>query len=223
MRTAAGQILVRQVSIVAVSVAVGAAYIEGCRGLPWLPSADQLRVEAQYRAGLGAVKAAETRDAILAEAAVDLGTFVALAERGALIIDARQQVTEFTAGHVAAPFVIHLPPERALAELHLLEGLVLDGVPIVIYCESETCEDSKVVYRELRQAYGPAGHVYLYAAGWEGPRAGGVSVADGDAAEPESVISECHGEYHLRGGGEAYADLLGAGQRAGHGAAGQGE
>lgn len=201
--------LARMAIIVCASGAAGAVYIEGFRGLPWVPTAEQLRVEAAYRAGLGAVKDADARDAILAAAAIDIDTFLAFAERGALVVDARQHAADFAAGHLAAPFIIHLPPESLIAQIDLFEGVILDGVPIVIYCESETCEDSKVVYRELRQFYGEIGRVFVYPAGWAGILAAQAVTATGEPLDAETVISECHGEFYARGGAEAFEDLPG--------------
>lgn len=184
--------LLRILTIIGVSVVLGTVHIEALRKLPWTPSAEQLQQEQEYREDLRDV--IDQSAAILAEAGVDHARFVELVEAGAFVVDARP-ADQFADGHLDAAYVINLVPDETLERAYELEPLIQANVPIVIYCESETCEDSKIVYRRLRDQFGGLGALYVYPAGWKGIVAHNLPVVDGFAEDPLLLAEECMLNY----------------------------
>ena len=186
--------LMRMAVIVGLSAVVGLGYARGVRQLPWQPDAATLAHEAVLRAEYKA--ATGEKQEVLAQAGVTPARLVQLAESGALVIDARTPA-EFEAGHLAAAFIVCLPPEEALASVVELGPAAEAGVPIVIYCESAECLSSVTVYRALKGTFGDMAPLYIYGDGWAGIERAKLPTRTGPAEALEVVVAECVTHFYL--------------------------
>jgi rhodanese-related sulfurtransferase len=84
-----------------------------------------------------------------------------------VIIDARA-LAEYTSGHVAG--AINLPNEDRSQALGWLTQNLGPELRLIIYCRSETCEDSLQLADFLAQQGFEAGRISLFHSGWEGVR-----------------------------------------------------
>lgn len=152
--------------LVILGVAAGASYIRA-RNLPWVPDVE-------------AIKAKEDLSKILrAELSITLGEFQTLIDQGAVVIDARPQEA-YEQGHLETdyyPPVLNVPAEEIDAHFDRLMHPDLQGLSVVLYCASETCEYAEELYVAL------AGlgfdDIRIYFPGWEGIVAAGLPTAAG--------------------------------------------
>lgn len=150
----------RLVVMVVGSVAAGAV-INAVRtdSAPWRyePKAQRMSREL-VRIG---VEEGEIRDVMTGT--IELGEFAGLVrERSVLVIDARPPLF-FRMGHV--PGAVNLPRE-GFASFLGRSGLLGEGKSrsVVVYCQSETCEDSRMVAESLRRV--GFGSVRVFGGGW---------------------------------------------------------
>ena len=103
-----------------------------------------------------AVPASELQTASLARVRA------AVEHRSAIIVDARPQA-RFQAGRI--PGALNLPAredsQEVLAQIHEFSQVM----PVIVYCESEHCQDSQKVAQRLRQAGVP--NVQVFHGGWQ--------------------------------------------------------
>lgn len=186
-------ILLRMALITGVSVAVGLGYSLGLRQLPLVPSEEVVQEEQQEREELSDVKQRERE--ILDRAGIDAARLMELADQGALVIDARPP-EQFDEARLAAPFIVNIEPQDVAPYTDDLFTLVYNEppVPIVIYCESETCDSSKLVYTKINQLVFGTDHgveqLYIYAPGWEGIERDGLPTTSDFPADPALVIQD---------------------------------
>lgn len=190
-----GSVLLKLGAFVVLAVLLGAANVGLFHGdLSWQMSREQYE---------GILKINEARrnveqdDRILSKAGIDFERFVELAESGALVIDARPP-TEFEAGHYAAPYIINMDPEQAFSRIYEIMPLLDIGAPIVIYCQSGECDDSKAVYRLIEQTFpGQELNVHIYPEGWEGIKAHGLPTAMGPTDDPNAIVGMSMAEWQM--------------------------
>ncbi len=133
--------------MVAGSLVLGAV-VNGVRSdsVPWEyePKAQRMSRELA-RVG---IKEGETRE--VAAGAIELGEFAGMVrEKSVLVIDARAPLF-YRMGHVAG--AINLPREGFASFLERSGLLGKDkSRAVVVYCQSETCEDSRMVAESLRR------------------------------------------------------------------------
>ncbi len=135
-------------------VAAAASYIRA-RDLPWVPDLEALEAKRQRH------------ETLRAGAAVDLERFQLLVEQCAVVvIDARSQAA-FEEGHLAVdcdPPVLNVPSGEVDAHTGRLMELL--GLPVVLYCASQTCDDAEELYAALQQL--GFAEIWIYFPGWDG-------------------------------------------------------
>lgn len=150
--------------LVIVGISAGASYIRA-RDLPWIPDVAALRA------------AQELHEKLRATAGVTLEELLSLIDQGAVVIDARSQA-EFEEGHLAIegdPPVLNVPADEV--DAHVERLVQLQGVPVVLYCESNTCDYAEELYAALQQ-FGFV-DIWIYFPGWEGIVEAGLKTATG--------------------------------------------
>ncbi|MFQ5806940.1 MAG: rhodanese-like domain-containing protein [Phycisphaerae bacterium] len=150
--------------LVIVGISAGASYIRA-RDLPWIPDVAALRA------------AQELHEKLRATAGVTLEELLSLIDQGAVVIDARSQA-EFEEGHLAIegdPPVLNVPADEV--DAHVERLVQLQGVPVVLYCESNTCDYAEELYAAL-QEFGFV-DIWIYFPGWEGIVEAGLKTATG--------------------------------------------
>jgi len=150
--------------LVILGVAAAASYIRA-RELPWVPDLEALEAKQQRHQTLRAM------------AGVELEQFLALIEQGAVVIDARSQAA-FEEEHLAIecdPPVLNVPPGEFGAHGDRLTELL--GLPVVLYCASETCDDAEELYVALQQL--GFADISIYFPGWDGIVEAGLKTATG--------------------------------------------
>ncbi len=142
------------------SVAIG-AIINAVRtdSVPWRyePKAQRMSRE------LARIGVEEGGTGEVATGTIELGEFAGMVrERSVLVIDARAPLF-YRMGHV--PGAINLPREGFASYLER-SGLLGEGKSgvVVVYCQSETCEDSRMVAESLRRV--GFGSVRVFGEGW---------------------------------------------------------
>lgn len=152
--------------LVIVVVAVGAGLIRAKDlDMPWVPDVE-------------ALKARDERHKTLRETiGVSLEGMLDLIEQGAVVIDARPQEV-YEAGHLlllSDPPVINVPADEI--DAHAMRLMDLLGLPVVLYCASETCDSAEELYAAL-DAFGFT-DICIYFPGWEGIVAAGLETETG--------------------------------------------
>lgn len=186
-------IALRIVTVVIASAALGAGYIELYRpNLDWIPSDKQIEIEDIRRDDQKAMM--ELEEQIVAKAGIDTERLISLLEAGALVIDGRSP-EDFEAGHLDAPFITNVTPEAMVTEVFVLESLFFNEppVPIVLYCLSRECDDSKTSYVTLQDAFkdlSDLSSVYIYLDGWVGIEAAKLPIATGPALPLDQLVNE---------------------------------
>ncbi len=146
--------------MVAGSLAIG-AIINAVRtdAVPWRYEPKGQRMAGEL-ARMGSEEG-ETRE--VAAGAIELGELAGMVrERSVLVIDARAPLF-FRMGHV--PGAVNLPREGFASFLER-SGLLGEGKTraVVVYCQSETCEDSRMVAESLRRL--GFASVRVFGGGW---------------------------------------------------------
>lgn len=177
------------------AAALVAAAVQARRlDFPWVPAAQQVKVEQQVRGQSSALRERH---------GVDLERFQQLMSEGAIVIDARP-ASEFAKAHVAAPpaaLVLNVPGGEA--DEHVERLLPLTGYRFVIYCTSLTCDlAEQVLVAMLDYGFNPD-DLYLYPPGWQdGIVPNGLPTASGpDAWTPA--------DWGMGGMGDAGMDATG--------------
>jgi rhodanese-related sulfurtransferase len=165
----------RLFGILAAAAVLGAGYNTAGGHLPWLPLQDVVRREDEWRKTVA--RAQEQHEQIKREADIALAEFSALAAAGAVVIDARE-AEEFLAEHLDTPFILNVPAEHLSEQQARLDAVRTLGLPILLYCQSEECEASELVYIELRDGLGVQGMRIFYP-GFEGLKAAGLPTQTG--------------------------------------------
>ena len=145
-------------------VASGASLIRA-RNLPWVPDGEAIRAKQTLHAWLR-----ENRGLTLKQ-------FLTKIDEGAVIIDARP-ADAYEEGHLALnadPPVLNVPAEEIDAHVDRLMELV--GLPLVLYCTSNTCEYAEELYETLT-SYGFV-DLWIYFPGWEGIVQAGLPTTTG--------------------------------------------
>lgn len=168
-------VLVRLVTIVAASVLFSVVYTQA-RGVPW--KADLAKIQREKADEENKRKAQKERERIQQIASITLEQLKAYVEQGAIIVDARDRRL-FAEAHLKAPIIINVPSEEMDFELDKLHPGIVNGRPIVLYCNSDTCEASDVVYLALERLYGYR-DMYIYYPGWEGIVAAALETVGGE-------------------------------------------
>jgi len=139
--------LLRVAILLAVSTALGVASAR-YHDLPWVPDVERvrqrLREEKRKQAAFEQLR--RTVGLTLDELREQIA-------RGAVIIDARDR-DSFEEAHLAVPYeppVLNIPPDDPL-EAHLDRLMQLQGYPLVLYCNSETCDLAEELYLDLKKA-----------------------------------------------------------------------
>ena len=146
--------------MVAGSLAIG-AIINAVRtdAVPWRYEPKGQRMAGEL-ARIG-VEEGGTRE--VAMGTIELGEFAGMVrERSVLVIDARAPLF-YRMGHV--PGAVNLPREGFASCLER-SGLLGEGKSrvVVVYCQSETCEDSRMVAESLRRV--GFASVRVFSEGW---------------------------------------------------------
>jgi rhodanese-related sulfurtransferase len=153
--------------LVIVGVAVGAGLIRA-RDLPWVPDLEALKVKEERHKAL--------RETI----GISLERMLDLVERGAVVIDARPREA-YEGGHLllsSYPPVINVPAEEI--DAHAARLMDLLGLPVVLYCASETCDSAEELYAGL-EGFGFI-DIWIYFPGWEGIVEAGLETETGPDA-----------------------------------------
>lgn len=186
-------IVVRLLAIMIASAALGVGYIELYQPqLDWVPSKEVRDKEGVQREN---EKDANSKlDEIIDKTGIDLIRFQELLEAGALVIDNRS-AEEFEAGHLDTPLIANLTPSQMIDVAFYFEDLFLSEpqFPIVMYCRSIECKDSKTAYVALENAFlgmAELEQVYIYLDGWEGIQSEGLPILTGAAMELSDVLVE---------------------------------
>jgi rhodanese-related sulfurtransferase len=112
---------------------------------------------------VGTATAAALTEEELAAGRVSRDRLKALMDAGAVVLIDARTTGEYEAGHIAG--AINVPYERFVDYYNTLDETVpLDSV-IVCYCQSETCDDSENLARELK--FMGYRKVVLYKGGWD--------------------------------------------------------
>ena len=195
--------LLKMLGFLALATLLGAANIEFLHPkLEWTVSRELKDAEDKYRGAVRDTTAPtgtdDATDPILVQAGIDRDRLVELADNGALVIDARRPA-EFEAGHYDARFIANIPPGQAYTLLPEIEFLLLEGTPIVIYCQSGECGDSKAVYRLMEDLFVgyDLSNVYIYPGGLEGVIAAGLPVTEGPPEDLAYVVAMCSAEQQM--------------------------
>lgn len=165
--------LVRIAAMLGASIALGAVQ-SAVRGHPWIPNVASVRERLAGKSELAA-RHAELR----ATVGVTFEEFQRGIAEGAVVIDARP-AAEFEKGHLAidGPVpVLNVEPAIEAFQRNLDRLLPLQGMPILIYCTSETCELGEELYIQLERA--GFFDMKIYFPGWEGLVKAGVPTRSG--------------------------------------------
>jgi rhodanese-related sulfurtransferase len=168
--------------LVILGVAVGAGYVRA-KDLPWIP--DLKALEAKHR----------QHETLRATIGIGLRELTALIDMGAVVIDARPPEA-FAAGHLAIdcdPPVLNVPTSEI--EAHGERLTQLQGLPVVLYCASNTCDDAEELYAALQQ-FGFV-DIWIYFPGWDGILEAGLKTTTGPdtwtgfgGTPPEPLLDE---------------------------------
>lgn len=102
-----------------------------------------------------------------------------LLDEGAVVLIDARTAREYEAGHIAG--AISVPFENFADHYRKLDETVPFGSAIVCYCQSETCDDSENLARELK--FMGYQKVLLYKGGWDEWSLAGYPVVTGGAGE----------------------------------------
>jgi rhodanese-related sulfurtransferase len=102
-------------------------------------------------------------DAELSTGRVTRDRLRALLESGAIVLIDARPAREYEAGHIAG--AISVPYEQFADRYNTLGETIPYGSVIVCYCQSETCDDSENLARELK--FMGYQKVLLYKGGWD--------------------------------------------------------
>jgi rhodanese-related sulfurtransferase len=187
------KITLRLATILIASAALGAGYIELFKPeLDWVPPAVQIDVENTVRDHHGT--GIERHDEIVAKAGIDTATLLQLIGQGAFFIDGRT-LEEFAEGHLDVPAITCITPDEMIDQAPLLADLLVSmpPVPIVLYCRSSECDDSKTSYvtlEEMFRDFPGFEQVYVYVEGWKGIQAAGLATRTGEALPTDQIIAD---------------------------------
>jgi rhodanese-related sulfurtransferase len=104
-----------------------------------------------------------------------------LLDAGAIVLVDARPAREYQAGHIAG--AISVPYENFADYYSDLTATVPHGSVIVCYCQSETCDDSENLARELR--FMGYERVLLYKGGWDEWSAAGYPTAVPEASQEQ--------------------------------------
>ena len=189
--------LFRSLVLTGIGVAAGLGYAAAFSTLPWVPSQEQLDKEQRARNAIDVVL--DREDEIRAKASISLERFQELIARGAIVVDARGP-EQFEEAHLDTSTIINVSPDDEFANIDRLGPENIEGPqgprPIVIYCNSEECHLSEVVYAELEASYGygtpldelrsVGAPMYIYLPGWDGITRAGLATVGGEGRWTES-------------------------------------
>jgi rhodanese-related sulfurtransferase len=150
--------------LVVVAVAVGAGLIRA-KNLPWVPDLTTLKAQKDLHQTL--------RQTV----GVSLEEMLDLIDQGAVVIDARPREA-YEQGHLLLhcdPPVLNVPAEEI--DAHVTRLMDLLGLPVVLYCTSESCDYAEDLLVAL-QEYGFT-DIRIYFPGWEGILKAGLETATG--------------------------------------------
>jgi hypothetical protein len=169
--------VVRTLAIIALAVGLAAVYVQA-RGLGWTP--DPIKVEQERNAGQKRSQFAERFERFRNERGITIDELQAHIAAESIIVDARDPAA-FAAEHLKAPVILNIFGEAAAQPENVarLSPEVVAGRPIVIYCNSEDCDLSDLVYIALDDAYPAALDFYIYVPGWEGIKKAGLETTTG--------------------------------------------
>ena len=108
---------------------------------------------------------------------VTLKRMLDLIDQGAVVIDARPREA-FEEGHLllrCEPPVLNVPAEEI--EAHVARLMDLQGLPVVLYCTSNSCDYAEDLYVALEE-YGFT-DIWIYFPGWAGIVEAGLETATG--------------------------------------------
>ncbi|MFC1468070.1 rhodanese-like domain-containing protein [Verrucomicrobiota bacterium] len=71
----------------------------------------------------------------------------AVSDNSALFVDARPE-DKFSTGHI--PGAVNVPRGDADAQMRLMERLIENQQPMIVYCDGQTCDDALNLCRELK-------------------------------------------------------------------------
>lgn len=199
--------LVRICLLLICATVLGAVWA-ALRDMPWVPNRAAVLARIENKQAIEA-----RRRQILPEVFIDLPRLRELIDERAVIIDARDRES-FEREHLAVdyePPVLNINPEDDLND-HLDRLFQCAGLPIVLYCNSDTCPLSEELYVMLEDAGVTANSpVYIYRDGWAGieksdlPRTSGPDTWTGfddgqPAAEDEQMYDDAPAESPADGG-----------------------
>ncbi|MGD8450232.1 MAG: rhodanese-like domain-containing protein [Phycisphaerae bacterium] len=155
---------VRVLLIVLFSASVGLG-LAWSQGRPLVPNLQQIEQEQTEH------------ERWLAETGISLKELIAHYEVGSLVIDARSREA-FEEGHLNAPLVMNIPAGEAQDGYHYDRVSAYIGLPVVVYCSSDLCEDAEDLWNVL-QSWGFSHEVRVFHAGWAGMVAAGLPATTG--------------------------------------------
>ena len=183
-------LLIRLVLLTALACALGAGFAHKYH-LRWVPTQPELDAEGTHARAKAEVHEPNNAERIEREALIPLARFLELARAGALVIDARKEEADFTAAHLDAPFVVHMRSEDAPQQAGALFPLAQADVPILLYCQSRSCDESEIAYLRLRAAFPQVGRFFIYQDGWEGLKQASVLTKPGAPPDLPATADAC--------------------------------
>ena len=156
--------LARILVIFGAACGVAAVYV-GFRALPWTPDIEKIETEQSLHAWLRANRG------------VTLQELLDLIDQGAVVVDARARQA-YEQGHLAIDCdvpVLNVPADDIDAHVNRL--VQLQGLPIVLYCSSLTCDYAEELYLTL-QEYGFV-DIWIFFPGWAGIQEAGLPTTSG--------------------------------------------
>jgi rhodanese-related sulfurtransferase len=150
--------------LVVIGISAGAGYFRA-RDLPWVPDTQALQAKE------------DLHEVLRTTHNITLERFLTLIQEGAVVIDARS-AEAYAEGHLAIdcePPVLNVPADEI--DAHVTRLMDLQGLPVVLYCTSESCDYAEELYAALQQ-FGFV-DIWIYFPGWEGIVEAGLKTATG--------------------------------------------
>lgn len=154
----------RILAILLFSTGVGLGYALS-RGEPLVPNLERIQQRQTER------------ERWIAETSISLEELIAHYEVGSLVLDARYRES-FEDGHLDAPLIMNIPAGEAESGYHYERVSPYIGLPVVVYCSSDTCEDAEQLWQVL-QSWGFSHEVRVFHPGWAGMVEAGLPMATG--------------------------------------------
>ena len=96
---------------------------------------------------------------------------------------------------------IYAETEDVALQVDVLQAGLFSNLPIVLYCESLKCDDSKVLYRQITDTFGEFENLHIYADGWFGLLEANVATTSAPQLDDTAAIADlCLNAFLANGG-----------------------